>query len=398
MRTIFGKIFHDGKFFRRMLIDKDDIITMDNENYAPDGSEIMDYDDSVICPPFADCHIHFFQTGLYLGALDLSDVNTKSELLESIVGLSLNDYRIGDVVWMWGFDPEDTMPNSEELDSVAQGIPIFLRRADGHSCSLSKSAQKMLPPDMRIDEGIYSGAIQEKVVDYFLRMVPLPELTIAAERVIQTALDVGAMRIHALVPYIRWAEHLMNIESQFPVEIEIFIESTDVQSVYELGLEQIGGCLLVDGSIGSHTAALNEPYYDKPDSRGMLYYDDTELLDFFHKAYQKGLAVVMHCIGDRAIEQYLRCAEMASGGEKLHRWRIEHAELITFQQLERVRELGITLSVQPAFETRWGMENGLYKKRLGERARYTNPIRTALDMGILLLGGSDAYVLSLIHI
>jgi len=392
MKAIFGKIFHNGGNFSRLLIDDDKIIALDNDRTAPDGAEILDFGDKLILPPLVDSHTHFFQTGLYLGALDVSHISTKDGLLSFIRGSTLDNFRIGEVVWISGFDPIDEMPNSAELESVAPNIPIFLRRVDGHSCSLSKSAQKMIPDDMRNQSGIYTGIMQEKVVDYFLRLVDEDELILAANRVAESAVKVGAMRIHSLVPYIEWAEILMKIQKDLPIETEIFVESTDVESVAELDLKQIGGCILLDGSFGSHTAAITEPYADAPNNSGILYFTDEKLLSFFQSARDKNLAVAMHAIGDRAIEQYIRCAEKVADGEQLKRWRIEHAELINRNQIERARKLGLTLSVQPAFEKFWGGPDKMYAKRLGKRWMMTNHFRDEIDAGILLLGGSDSYI------
>ena len=392
MKAILGKFPNSDKISERILIDDDKIIAIDNERTVPDGVKVFDFGDKLVCPPFTDSHTHFFQTGLYMGALDVSGIATKDELLSFIRKQALDNFRIDEVVWLWGFDPIDDMPNSIELESAAPNVPIFLRRVDGHSCSLSQSALKMLPQNICTPNGIYSSSLQEKVVDYFLRMVGEDELIRAANRVAKFSAKVGAMRIHALVPYIEWAKILMRIQNNLPIETEIFVETTDVESVASLGLRQIGGCILLDGSFGSHTATSTEPYTDSPENRGILYFTDEELISFFRAALDKNLAVAMHAIGDRAIEQYIRCAEKVANGGKLNRWRIEHAELINRNQIERAKKLGLTLSVQPAFEKYWGGPNKMYAKRLGNRWKMTNHFRDEIDAGILLLGGSDSYI------
>ncbi len=304
----------------------------------------------------------------------------------------LERHSVGDVVWAWGYDPIDRMPFAHELDAVAPGVPIFLRRVDGHTCSLSAGALKMLPQKLRRESGVYTGALGERVVEFFLRSVPKDALISAARRVALEAANAGVKTVHALVPFADWAEVLLNIAGDLPVRVVVFVESTDVEEVSSLGLKQIGGCLLLDGSLGSRTAALSFPYADAPESRGALYMSDDELERFFAAALSSGLAVAMHAIGDRAVEQYIRVAERVSGGGDLARWRIEHAELITPSQLERAARLGLVLSVQPAFELRWGGPDGMYARRLGERWRQTNPFATALKAGVALIGGSDAYV------
>lgn len=392
-KCIIGNIVTADGQYSRMLVDDGYIVALDNERTAPDGSKIIELgSENMLLPPLADCHTHFFQTGLYLGALDLTDVPNKTALLSILRWTPLDKYRIDETVWCWGFDPADAMPSAEELQSIAPNVPIFLRRADGHSCSLSTAAQKMLPEKLRNESGIYTAEPQERIVKHFLQGLSDSELISAAERVSSFARNAGAFTVHTLVPFVRWAELLIRIVPKLPIDVEIFVETTDVNAVKSLGLHQIGGCLLLDGSLGSRTAALSEPYNDKPDENGLLYYSDAQLAEFFESALENDLAVAMHAIGDRAIEQFLRIAECVSSGETLFRWRIEHAELITREQIERASRLGLTLSVQPAFEARWGGINKLYAKRLGERWRTTNRFKSMLNAGILLLGGSDAYV------
>ncbi len=393
MKCVMGKILSPKNSFFRMLIEDEKIIALDNEKNAPQNAEVIELGtDEMLLPPLADCHTHFFQTGIYLGALALSDISTKTELLSLLRWTPSDRYRIGEIVWAYAFDPQDEMPSAEELQSVAPNVPIFLRRADGHSCSLSSSAMKMLPQKMRNESGIFSGKAQELVVEHFLKSLDKNTLIEAAFRVAEYAKNAGASLVHALVPFVEWAKILIEIADELPIDIEIFIESTDVEQVKSLGLRQIGGCLLLDGSFGSHTAAISKPYSDDPQNSGILYFSDDELQYFFKSAFDNDLSVAMHSIGDRAIEQFLNIAERISGGKILHRWRIEHSELISPQQIERAAKLGLTLSVQPAFEARWGGPNKLYSQRLGDRWRNTNPLKSEIEAEILLLGGSDSYI------
>ena len=395
MKCVMGKIISSGNEYDRMLVDDGKIIALDNEKTAPQDAEVIELaKNQVLIPPLADCHTHFFQTGIYLGALDLSKISTKSELFSFLRWATLNEYRIGEVVWAFGFDPLDNMPTADELQSLAPDVPIFLRRIDGHSCSLSSAAMKMLPAEFKNlpEDGIFSGEQQEKVVEYFLKKLDERTLIDAAFRVAEYAKSAGAFVVHSLVPFVEWAELLLKIEEKLPVKLEIFVETTDVERVKSLGLNQIGGCILLDGSFGSHTAAVSLPYDDEPQKNGVLYFTDDKLKKFFQAALKNDIAVAMHAIGDRAIEQYLRVAEYVAGENSLRRWRIEHSELISPEQIDRAANLGLNLSVQPAFENRWGGSDGLYAKRLGERWRRTNPFRREVDSGILLLGGSDSYI------
>jgi len=144
----------------------------------------------------------------------------------------------------------------------------------------------------------------------------------------------------------------------------------------------------------SHTAALHEPYADNPSSSGVLYFTDEKLREFVLEAHKNGLQIAMHAIGDRAVDQLLDAYENALNKHprKDHRHRIEHIEVPTADEVKRCKELGIVLSIQPAFVYYWDMKN-FYEARLGiQRAHRIHPYRFFLSEGILIGGGSDAPV------
>jgi hypothetical protein len=171
-----------------------------------------------------------------------------------------------------------------------------------------------------------------------------------------------------------------------------YLQTWDIEVPRHLGLKQTGGCLLIDGSFGSRTAALNQVYSDTPGNSGTGYVSDEKLLSFLGAATAAGLQATVHAIGDRAVEQVVRCheqlAEPGLGNPLRH--RIEHAELLNDSLIDRIARLALVLGVQPAFETEWGGPDRMYSLRLGERWRSTNPYRRLLDSGVRLAGGSDA--------
>jgi predicted amidohydrolase YtcJ len=184
-------------------------------------------------------------------------------------------------------------------------------------------------------------------------------------------------------------------QDQLPIRVEVFYQTRDVAKVVELGLPRIGGCILIDGSFGSRTAALLEPYADDPENYGYLYFDQEELNLFVEEVHTAGLQLAMHVIGDRGIEMMLCALEtvLKKYPRPDHRHRIEHFELPTPEHIERARELELVLSVQPAFEFFWGGADNRYGERLGpKRVLRTNPLRTMVNRGLLLAGGSDSAV------
>jgi len=125
---------------------------------------------------------------------------------------------------------------------------------------------------------------------------------------------------------------------------------------------------------------------------------DGEIEAYFSTAEGLGISAGVHAIGDRAIEQCVTTWERVLHGRPSPRTRhfIEHFEIARPDQIERCARLGLYLSMQPQFDAAWGGPGGLYETRLGvPRARAMNRLRTALDLGAVLVGGDDSPVCAL---
>ena len=152
--------------------------------------------------------------------------------------------------------------------------------------------------------------------------------------------------------------------------------------------------MFLDGSIGSGTAAVSEPYHDRG-GHGTLMHDDAEVYRYFSEAERLGISAGVHAIGDRAIEQCIATWEKVLGGEPSPRNRhfIEHFEIATPGQIARCAKLGIFLSMQPQFDAYWGAPGEMYDVRLGaERARTMNALGSIKRAGATLAGGDDSPV------
>jgi predicted amidohydrolase YtcJ len=177
----------------------------------------------------------------------------------------------------------------------------------------------------------------------------------------------------------------------------------DIPYVMDFALPRIGGDLSLDGSLGARTAYLSGSYADG-EGAGVAYIESDELVEFFHNAHLAGLQVAVHAIGDAAIEQCLAAWERVYAALdsrsrrhfRARRHRVEHFELPAGTHVERAAALGLTISVQPAFDATWGHPGGMYELRLGEeRATGMNPFRTLLLRGLVLGAGSDSPVTAL---
>lgn len=373
-------------------------------------TKLVDLSGCVVMPGFIDSHVHFVQTGLDAISVDLSGATSVKEVLERLKrqGNTMQGGWIRGV----GFDEtkciEKRPPSIDELDGIFPDRPVWLCRVDSHSCVVNTAGLKTLnlPPDtegIQRKSGRPTGFLSREANSLARKKVfgsiPKEQRLKAMKAAERMALEAGITMLNALEGGPLFAdedaESLFKYRDELTVETVLFYQTTDVKKVLEMGLERIGGCIILDGSFGSRTAALLEPYADDPTTRGVLYFSDEELRDFVLRAHKSGLQITFHALGERAIEQVISAYEHAQSvfPRKDARHRVEHFELPTPEHYRRAAAAGVVLSVQPAFEHFWGGVDGMYGLRLGkERALLTNPYRSLIDAGAVLAGGSDSNV------
>ncbi len=378
-----------GKLLHRRF----DNIAFENGHIVADSKPEIDMGGRTLIPGLTDSHVHFLQTGFLYSGGDMSDVESEDELLARVSkGISSRDF-----FQSWGYDPKEGLPHRSQLDAISRDKPIFIRRRDGHSSVINKKAVEMLtdvlkkhPGQFDLESGFLRSDAHMEAEHVFLNMATSEDLDRARSIVQERVISRGVTAIHCLVHRSDWAKFIM--ESDNMLDLPIFLESWEVQDAVNLGLKRIGGCLLLDGSFGSHTAALLEPYADK-DSCGCLYQDNKKLKSFLKSAVVQNIQTAFHAIGDGAVNQIMDIhLEVSEEYYPPLRHRIEHSELVPDRHFENIKRLGIILSVQPVFEYLWGGSSGLYNDRIGIRHRFSNRYRTLRENGIILTGGSDSYV------
>lgn len=379
---------------------------------APAHGGRVDLDGCVIGPAFVDAHVHLTPTGITLTGLDLSGVRSGAELLQALGTYA--DQHTGRVIWGHGYDPHDfpdALPGPDALASVAQGRAVYLSRVDGHSALVDRSTLSAAPLARaqgieRDADGQPTGLLRREanhiVRRWSVGAMSTVELREARDAVVAHAASLGIAAVHEMGgPDIMGSDDFDAWRfGRWPVEVVPYWGGVDLGFVIERDLKQVGGDLLLDGSLGSHTAALCEPYADV-DTSGELEFDDDTLTEFFLEATHAGIQVGVHAIGDAAIRQAVRCwhavdealPDYLEGAVRRLHHRLEHAEVLPPELLDDIAELGLIVSAQPAFEERWGGQGGMYQRRLGvERAAWTNPYRALADRGVNLAFGSDANV------
>ena len=357
------------------------------------------YENKAILPGYIDSHIHLLEYGYSLIFLDLREARSRNEIMDLVSSYLPKARKLG-FLYAFNLPPErleerNWEPLTSDLDSIADDLPIVVRREDGHSVYLNKAARRWLLYDQPIEHANdhLTGRFNELAVERMQERIPRD---VRIEAFIKAGADLLAKGVTAAAVMIGDEASLGDVEiirsigKGLGIETALFPQNRDVQKVCDLGLTRLGGCILIDGSFGSRTAALRKPYTDAPGNHGILYFSQKELDTLVECAEEAGLQMTFHAIGDEAIEQLLTAYEKVIDPANPRRHRIEHAELLAPDLIERAAKLNLILGVQPMFEAIWGQERGMYAERLGERRRWTNPYRSILDAGIRIAAGSDA--------
>lgn len=379
---------------------------------APAGiaAERIDLAGATVVPAFADCHVHLAETGYFSGPRDLSGVRSYEEFAAAVARLRgergvVIAGRYDESAWR-----DLGVADARPLERFHADTFALLSRVDGHSCVVNAKTLALLALDPgtagieRDGDGAPTGKL---FVDAnwhaqrsFLARVPAEVRRRAERDAAQAALSRGALHLHAQLighPRDAYAGEIAALR-ELPVKVHPKICELDAALAQALGLPYVGGDIFLDGSLGSRTAALSQPYADGAGC-GALRYGDDELLAFYAQAESLGVSAGVHAIGDAAIEQSVRVWERVLAGKPSPRGCrhfIEHFELATPEQIADCARMGIHLSMQPSFDARWGGERGMYQARLGSRRRHAmNALRTIERAGATICGGSDSPVCAL---
>lgn len=369
----------------------------------------LDLAGATVLPGFIDCHVHPIWTGMACQGADLVGAKSLDELLNRLAGW---DKKFPGPTWLFGngYD-ESTLaearpPSRAELDSVSTTRPILVRQRGGHSCVVNTAGLRILnlPPEtpgiVRTPTGEPTGLLIANALTLALSRAGEELDPESLEQAIcatcDLALHKGVTTLHALQktdPRHYQTVTLLSAKP-WPIHLLVYPTTLDAEWAAAHGFTRVGGCILLDGALEAHTAALFEPYTDAPDNYGTLYLSDEVLRAFVHRAHELGLQVCLHAVAERAIEQALSAYAQASANtpRRDSRHRIEHFILPTDAQIARAAELGVCVCAQPAFELLWGGKGRWFDRLIGERWQRTTPLRKMLDAGVLVAAGSDSYV------
>lgn len=370
--------------------------------------------DGIALPGFADAHVHVAEVGAQLEKLNLRGL-TKTAILGTVAKASRSAspgaWIIGEG-WDEGFWQPRDLPSAKELDAVSRDHPVVLHRIDEHSIwvnskvlALAKISRETRDPDgglIRRDAANEpTGMLVDNAVDLIRRVTPTPT-NADRERHIRTALQQfakwGLTSVHDAgvgLDTVAIYKDLLN-RAGLPVRVYAMVSGDEAMSRYlAAGPEfDVGNGMLavrsfklfLDGALGSRGAEMTEAYSDAPAEHGLQLLKDADLERIVGAAREKGFQVNTHAIGDRAVNRALNAFEKG-GVRPEERFRVEHASMVTDDDLQRFTRLGIIASIQPVFVgeySRWAED------RVGpSRAAWVLRTRDLLDRAVTLAAGTD---------
>jgi len=383
-------------------------------------TKVINAGGKLVLPGFNDAHVHFLQGGAQLDQVNLTDAASPEEFARRI-GRQVKKTPKGE--WVLGGRWDETkwakpeLPTKELVDPVTGETPIFVERYDGHEALANSAAMKLAGVDAKTPDvpggiimrdasgnptGIFKDAAQELIYKVIPPMSHEQRLR-AVRRALEHAASLGVTSVQHMNPefadvaaYSALAEkgdlstrmYAVPMETQWQEQAKVGIRRAWGSSFLRLGA--VKG--YADGSLGSRTAYMFEPFADDPGNRGLLsdeMHPPSAMHDRLMQADAVGLQLRVHAIGDRAISMIL---DIFSDIEKEHgyhdqRFTIEHAQHMAQKDFERFAQLHVIASMQPYHAIDDGRWAG---KRLGhQRSRYSYAWRSFLDHGVTLAFGTD---------
>ena len=381
-------------------------------------SRVIDAKGQFLVPGFVDAHIHFVAGGFRLASVQLRDARTPAEFTARLRAFAAT---VPAGTWIQGGDWDHelwggALPTRQWIDSVTPDHPVWVNRLDGHMALANSAALRAAGVTrevrdveggtiVRDPQGEPTGVLKDNAMGLVDRAVPEPSpaltdraldaaMTYVAQQGVTAVHHMGGWddlavfdrahragrlrtRVHAAVPLASWARLRDAVKSRGRGDAWL----------------RIGGLkAYVDGSLGSHTAAMLEPFTDAPGDRGLFVTPPESLYAWTKSADAAGLQVLVHAIGDAAIRAQLdvfrRVAE--ENGPRDRRFRIEHAQHVHPADMPRFGAQGVIASMQPYHaidDGRWA------EKVIGPvRAQGTYAFRSLLDAGATVAFGSDWFV------
>jgi predicted amidohydrolase YtcJ len=384
------------------------------------NTKVISLKGKTLIPGFIDTHIHVVDFGRFLTWIDLRDVKSIEEMKSSLRKRAKKTPREKWIIghgWDQARFTEKRFPNLFDLDLTSPDNPVIFYHQCGQICVVNSKAlelagvtkQTSAPLDGAIDKneetGELTGVLRDNATNLVWKMIPEPseeELVETAGLACEKIVEAGVTSVHWMVSSSIEIQIIQRLcrENKLPLRVYVVIPVNLLDNVTglgsRLGLEdnmvRIGGVeIFADGYLAARTAALLQPYSDDHTASGRLLCTQEEMNASAAKILKAGLQLVIHAMGDKAVDAALTTIERTSREtpRKDVRYRIEQAAVLNEGLIERMKKQKVIGSVQPRVVA---SEFSVWSatEHLGaERARWLYPLKTLLKKGIRVIGGSD---------
>jgi len=392
---------------------------------GPD-TKIVDLEGRFVMPGFNDAHMHLARAGLEKTTVNLVGVKTLDQFRDRI---QAQVEKAEPAEWIVGGGWDETLwpvkvpPTRWDVDEVSSGHPVFLTRVDGHIAVANTRALQLAsitvasrdPEGGKIDRdeaGTPTGILRETAQDAVRAVIPKPTHEKRRQAIELALADLASHGITSAQDNSQWEDFQIYEELEregkltarisewlpFDDSIEDLNKKRDSHPASDSMLHTGMLKAFMDGSLGSKTAALLEPYSDDPKNSGLPQYEPAKLNAMTRERVLAGYQIGFHAIGDKGVQIALDAfgeAEKAAKEAKVkaadggsdYRLRIEHAQVTTPQQITRFKDLKVISSMQPGHlltDMNWA------ESRLGpKRAEHSYAWAEFLRHGVVLAFGTD---------
>ena len=404
-----------------------------NEGVIPwigQETKVLSLQGRMILPGFHDSHIHLVTGGIELGECNLLDLDTQESILDTIRHYAATH---PDEEWIRGGGWElpafpGANPHKRLLDAVVPDRPVFLTAADGHSAWVNSAALALAgitratpdPPNGRIERepatGKPTGTLREEAMQLVMKYMPpytAEDYLEGLRRGLAMANRFGITSVQeaSASKEILEAYHTLDKQGELTVRVVASMKADlsrgkrqilqlktwrDVYKSPYLRAHTVK--IFADGVIEARTAAMLEPYLDRPNSRGTLNLEPDSLHQLVTALDRAHFQVHVHAIGDRAIRTTLDAFAEArkQNGIRDSRHHMAHIQLIDSLDILRFRPLGVIANFQPLWAYADTYITELTEPALGPaRSRWLYPIASVMKTGAMVVFGSDWSVSSM---
>ena len=392
-------------------------------------TKIVDLGGQVVLPGLIDSHLHINNTGAM--KMELNVVAKQREEIVALVADAYKKAKPGEWIvgrgWLNDEWPDTSFPTKEELDAVAPDVPVYLKRACGHAAWVNSAAFATVgvtqnTPDpvggeyLRKADGSLLGVVTDQAQDPFNKAIP-PYNKEQLQRIVLLAQEgffaTGLTTVHDAGTDESWIQAWEELYQRQELKLRIYASMRVVGrpnweelmegsmryfqrglriGMYGNRLTARGYKISGDGSLGARSAWMLDDYSDRPGHKGNGKWTDEQLYTVLYEARKAGFQTWVHCIGDAANRQCLDVYErlLKELPDPDARLRIEHAQILSPEDLPRFKQLGVIPTHQTVFLR---TDKKVADDRLGpQRIKGAYAWRTLIDQGNPVPNGTDSPV------